>query len=74
MNAPKLNGIALATGLLVLVLGTATGNAYVMLAMAVTALVGLTIFHRHSRNWALILAGGVAALAAFALAFGVTLR
>jgi hypothetical protein len=41
------DGIAAAIGILVLILGTATGNAYAMLAMALVAFAVIAIFYRH---------------------------
>ena len=74
MNAPnesKLDGIVTAIGILVLVLGTATGNAYVMLAMAIAAIVAVAIFGRKSFSWPAVFGVTVAAVTAFAVAFGV---
>jgi len=75
MNAPKeskLDGILTAIGLLVLVIGTATGNAYVMFAMAIGALVAVAIFGRNSFSWRALFGVTVAAATAFAFAFGTT--
>jgi hypothetical protein len=75
MNAPnesKLNGILTAMGILVLLLGTATGNAYVMLAMAIAALVAVAIFRRKSLSWRAWFGMTVAWVMAFAVAFGIT--
>ncbi len=75
MNAPNdsnLNGILTAIGIIVLLVGTATGNAYVMLAMAIAALVAVAIFARESLSWRACFGMTVAAVMAFALAFGIT--
>ena len=75
MNAPnesKLDGIVTAIGILVLVLGTATGNAYVMLAMAIVALVAMAILGRKSLSWRAMFVATVTAVTAFAVAFGIT--
>jgi hypothetical protein len=70
-NDSKLNGIVEAIGILVLVLGTATGNAYVMFAMAIAAIVALAIFGSNSFSWRAAFAMSVAAVTAFAMAFGI---
>jgi hypothetical protein len=75
MNAPndsKLNEMVTAIGILVLVLGTATGNAYVMFAMAIVALVAVAIVGRKSFGWRALLGVTVATVTAIAVAFGVS--
>jgi hypothetical protein len=75
MNAAdnsKLNGIVTALGILVLVIGTASGNAYVMLAMAVAALAGIAIVSRRAMGWRALVAMTAAAATAFAVAIGIT--
>ena len=71
-NDSKLNGIVEAIGILVLVLGTATGNAYVMFAMAIAAIVAVAIFGRKSFSWRAVFGVSVAAVTAFAVAAGIT--
>ena len=71
-NESRMNGVVEAIGIMVLVLGTATGNAYVMLAMAVAAIVAVAIFGRKSLGWRALFGMAVAAVAAFALAIGIT--
>ena len=75
MNAPndsKFNEILTAIGILVLVLGTATGNAYVMLAMGIAAIAAVAIFGRKSFSWPAVFGVTAAAVVAFAVAFGIT--
>jgi hypothetical protein len=68
------SGIVTAIGIVVLLLGTATGNAYAMLAMAVVALVMIAALYREElgRNaWlamVLALTAGTAAAIALAIA------
>jgi hypothetical protein len=47
-NKQKMSGIVAVIGLIVLLLGTATGNAYVMLLMAAVALTAVTIYYRRA--------------------------
>jgi hypothetical protein len=75
MNSPndsKLNGILTAIGIIVLLLGAATGNAYVMFAVAIAAIVGVAICGRKSFRWPVLFGMTVAAVTAFAVAFGIT--
>lgn len=75
MNTPndsKLNGILTAIGIIVLLVGTATGNAYVMFALAIAAIVPVAIFGRKSFSWRALFGMTVAAVTAFAVAFGIT--
>ena len=66
-------GIATAVGIVVLLLGTATGSAYAMLAMAVVALVMITALYREELGhhaalaMALALAAGIATAIAVAI-------
>jgi hypothetical protein len=65
-------GIVTAIGVLVLLLGTATGNAYAMLAMAVVALATITVFYGEELGrkilLAMALAAGIATVVALAIA------
>jgi len=67
-----LSGIVTALGVLVLVLGTATGNAYVMFAAAIAAIIAVAIFGRKSLSWHVVFGMAVVTVAAFAFAFGIT--
>jgi len=76
MNAPpvtnsRTDSIAAAIGVLVLLIGTATGNAWAMLAMAVVALAALAVMYRRGigRNIvrAMILAAATAIVVAIAI-------
>lgn len=58
------NGIVASIGVLVLLIGTATGNAYVMLAMAVVALPVMTVLMRQRLQRNVLLAMFAAAIAA----------
>ena len=61
------NGIVGAIGVLVLLIGTATGNAYVMFPMAIVALLVTTVLVRQ-RLWRnVLLATFAAAIAALAV-------
>ena len=71
-NESRMNGFVEAVGIMVLMLGTATGNAYVMLAMAVAAIVAVAILGRTSLSWRALFGMAVAAVTAFALAIGIT--
>lgn len=53
--------IVTAVGLLVLLIGTATGNAYAMLAMSLVALVVMSVFLRNGRTRLVLLTLAVAA-------------
>lgn len=75
MNVPndsKMNGIVTAIGILVLVIGTATGNAYVMFTMVIAALVAVMILSKSSSSWRGVVGVTVAAVTAFAVAYGIT--
>ena len=66
------SGIVTAIGVLVLLLGTATGNAYVLLVMSIVALAVIGIFYRHELSriaWMVML---VAVATAVAVAFAIT--
>jgi hypothetical protein len=57
--------IVTAIGLLVLLLGTATGNAFALLAMSLVALAVITIFYRQELRrhaWLVILAATATAV------------
>ena len=69
-NDSKLNDMLPAVGIMVLLLGTATGNAYVMFAMAVAAIVAVAIFGRRAIRWRAWFGAIAAAATAFAVAFG----
>jgi drug/metabolite transporter (DMT)-like permease len=69
-NDSKLNDILVALGIMVLVLGTATGNAYVMFAMAVAAIAAVAIFGRRAISWRAWFGAMVAAVTAVAVVFG----
>jgi uncharacterized membrane protein len=71
-NDSRMNGIVAAIGIIVLLLGTATGNAYVMFAMASVAIITVAIFGRKSFSWRALFAVTVAAMTAFAVAVGIT--
>lgn len=69
----SVNGsIVTAVGVLVLLVGTASGNAAAMLALSVIALAGITLFHRWQpgrTTWlVMLLSATVAVLTAFAVA------
>jgi hypothetical protein len=53
-----------AIGVVILLIGTATGNAYVMLGLSLTALLLLTLFYRQRIGTGAILAAFVAAVTA----------
>jgi hypothetical protein len=65
------DSIAAAIGVLVLLIGTATGNAYAMLAMSVVALAVMVVLYRRglSRNMirAIIVAAATAIVVAIAI-------
>ena len=65
-------GIVTAVGLMVLLLGTATGNAYAMLLMSIVALVAITIFYRKILGRKLFLVTVFAAAMAAAVVFAIT--
>jgi hypothetical protein len=66
------DGIVATIGLLVLLLGTATGNAYAMLAMAIVAIVIVVIFFRQRVARHAWLLTGVAASVAAVVAIAIT--
>jgi hypothetical protein len=75
MNIPndsRLNGILTAVGIMVLLLGCATGNAYVMFAAAIAAIVAVAIFGRKSFRWRVLFGMAVAAVTAVAVVVGIT--
>ena len=63
-----------AIAVIVLLIGTATGSAYVMLGMSVTALILLAVFYRQHLGTGAILAAFVAAVTAAIIALVVSLR
>jgi hypothetical protein len=63
--------IAAAVGVLVLLLGTATGNAWVMLAMSLVALAVMAFLYRRGLGRNMIRAIIVAAATAFVVAFAI---
>ena len=65
------NGIVAAIGLLVLLIGTATGNAYVMLAMAIIALLAITMLVREHLRGNVLFAIFATAVAAFVVAMAI---
>ena len=66
------NGIIGAIGVLVLLLGTATGNAYAILTMAIVALVAIVIFFRQRLGRNVIFAMTAAAATAIGIAVAMT--
>jgi O-antigen ligase len=64
-------GIVAAIGLLVLLLGTATGNAYMMLAMAISALAIIAIVYRGKLGRGAMLAITAATATAITVAFAI---
>jgi hypothetical protein len=78
MNQPtpvtdsRKDSIAAAIGVLVLLIGTATGNAYAMLAMSVVALAVMVILYRRGLSRNMIRAIIVAAAMAIVLAIAVS--
>ena len=66
------DGIVTAIGVLVLLLGTATGNAYVMLAMSIVAIGLIAVFFRQRLKRSLSFVMIVAAMTAAVVAFAVT--
>jgi hypothetical protein len=71
-NASKRNGILMAIGIIVLLLGAATGNAYVMFAVAIAALVAVAIFGRQSFRWSVLFGMMAAAATAIAVVIVIT--
>ena len=63
--------IVTTVGLLVLLLGTATGDAYAMLVMSVFALFVMAVFLREGRGRAVLLTLAVAAMTGALVAVGV---
>jgi len=59
---------------MVLLIGTATGNAYVMLGMSLTAFFALTVFYRRKIGRGPILVALVAAVTATVIGIVVALR
>jgi hypothetical protein len=59
---------------MVLLIGTATGSAYVMLAMSVTAIVLFALFYRQRIGTGAILAAFVAAVTAAVIGIVVSMR
>lgn len=63
-----------AIAVIVLLIGTATGSAYVMLGMSVTALILLALFYRQRIGTGAILAAFVAAVTAAIVGIVVSMR
>jgi hypothetical protein len=63
-----------AIAVIVLLIGTATGSAYVMLGMSVTALVLLALFYRKHIGTGAILAAFMAAITAAIIGIVVAMR
>jgi hypothetical protein len=63
-----------AIAIIVLLIGTATGNAYAMLAMSVTALILLAVFYRRQIGSGPILVALVAAVTAAVIGVVLALR
>ena len=63
-----------AIGVIVLLIGTATGNAYAMLGLSVTALSLLTVFHRRQIGRGALLVAFVAAVTAAVIGIVVAAR
>jgi len=61
-------------GVMVVLIGTATGNAYVMLGLSVTAFLALTVFYRRKLGRGSILVALVAAGTAAVIGIVVALR
>lgn len=77
MNPPPVtdsrkDSIVAAVGVLVLLIGTATGNAYVMLVMSVVALAVMVILYRRGLTRNMVHAIIVAAATAMVLAIAVS--
>jgi hypothetical protein len=77
MNPPPVTDsrkdtITAAIGVLVLLLGTATGNAWAMLAMSVVALVVMTVLYRRGPGRNTIRVILVAAATAFVVAIAIS--
>ena len=53
-----------AIGVIILLIGTASGNAYAMLGMSVTAIILLAVFHRREIGSGALLVAFVAAVTA----------
>ena len=66
--------ILAAIAVIVLLIGTATGSAYVMLGLSVTMLVLLTLFYRQRVGVGAILTAFVAAVTAAIIGFVVSMR
>jgi hypothetical protein len=67
------DGIVAAIGVLVLLLGTATGNAYSMLAIALIGLGVLALFYRQTVGRNALVALTVAAAAAIAVVIAIAM-
>jgi hypothetical protein len=63
-----------AIAVIVLLIGTATGSAYVMLGMSVTVLLLLALFYRQHLGTGAILAAFVAAVTAAIIGIVVSMR
>lgn len=63
-----------AIAVIVLLIGTATGSAYVMLGMSVTALILLTLFYRQGIGTGAILVAFVAAVTAAIIGIVLSMR
>jgi hypothetical protein len=73
-TASRKDDIVGAIAVIVLVIGTATGSAYVMLGMSVTALILLALFYRQRIGTGAILAAFVAAVTAAIIGIVVSMR
>ena len=68
------DGLVVAISILVLVIGTATGNAYAMFGISLAALVLVGLWYRKRIGSGAILITSLAAVTAMAIAFVLTLR
>jgi hypothetical protein len=73
-TASRRDDILGAIAVIVLLIGTATGSAYVMLGMSVTALILLTLFYRQRIGTGAILATFVAAVTAAIIGIVASIR
>jgi hypothetical protein len=68
------DGLVVAISILVLVIGTATGNAYAMFGISLAALALVTIWYRKRIGGGAILITSLAAVTAMVIAFALTMR
>jgi len=73
-TASRRDDVLGAIAVIVLLIGTATGSAHVMLGMSVTALVLLALFYRQRIGTGAILTAFVAAITAAIIGFVVSMR